>query len=154
MCASALTQGQVLVVKTANGDTTSTTVLDTEAYVLGDGVPIWWQTSDSAQLSSGPATLPSRTMPKATTTASISAPRITSTSLNQQQHDGLTKDAKVGIGLGIPLAAIAGLALGFYLFGWRRRNRTSTGNPVLQQSSTTVMDHHSLPELRNTGLRV
>lgn len=122
------------------------------AYAVGHGVPIWWQSSDAEVLARASAMLTTAHA----TAVSTSSPTNTSSS----QSGGLSTGAKIGLGVGIPVALLLGLALGFLL--WRRRRAQQTfaavqegkvvenkdmphGPPELYNSAEAYHDKHELP---------
>jgi hypothetical protein len=102
---------------------TPTTRPWTKATVVkGDGIPIFWQKSDSAVLVRASAiTMSSQastvSMPGSTSVDPSKSPTATGTPT--PSPDGLSTGAKIGLGVGIPVAIIALLAIGFLL--WRKR---------------------------------
>lgn len=93
----------------------STTIVN-YATIFGDGIPIWWQSSDLSLYS--PAT-PSG--PTTTAQSITSATARTSTSIG---HNGISNKGKLGIEIGVPVAVTA-IVIGL-LACWsyiRRRKR-------------------------------
>lgn len=143
-CASTITSGQdvTFIAPTPvglNWDTgTAVTNMATEtALVKGDGIPIWWQSSDSAVLSAAAAQTPSSTAAETSksgggligeptesnASGSAASPSTSNTALGQS-NSGLSTGAKAGIGVGVSLGVIViGLVMGFFL--WRRRRSRS-----------------------------
>ena len=107
-----------------------------ETLVPMDGVPILWQSSDLSvfsQASAGPTTIALTSVTNTATKtpqvpSAASVPSNTSTATHDLQSSGssgLSTGAKAGLGVGIPVAVIACLALGFLLFRRRRRSGES-----------------------------
>lgn len=111
--------------------------------VKGDGIPIWWQQSDAAMLSSAaagtPSSVPAETsrtggglVVEPTDSSAISSPTSpgTTNTASGEESSGLSTGAKAGIGVGVALGVVViGLVLGFFLWR-RRRNRTKeVGGP-------------------------
>lgn len=92
----------------------ATTSIATKAtYIEGDGVPIWWQNSDSSVLAQASATTTSMT--------SGASPSPSSTGTTSTPDSGLSSGTKIGLGVGL---AIAGVLLGLLaLFFVRKRRR-------------------------------
>ncbi|KAF2489093.1 hypothetical protein BU16DRAFT_531503 [Lophium mytilinum] len=148
-CTSQITQNQIVqyVFATFNGasgydrGTVSTSTFASDATAWGDGVPIWWQNSDDALLAAASTMLPSASSstvpttglastggtarPSATTSIPSSTAATSASSTAVPGVGGLSTGAKVGLGVGIPVAIIAGLALGYLLF----RRRQGRGTP-------------------------
>jgi len=145
VCRSAVMENQVLSyrVPTNKGlewdqGSVVTVTAASRAIVEADGVPIWWQSSDAAFLAA--ASTRSESMastPKGSSRTDISS-SVSSSLLNlpplsvgrttssPRSSGGLTQEGKlgigVGVGLGIPFAVVIGLAVGYFLFGTRKRN--------------------------------
>jgi hypothetical protein len=115
----------------------TTTAIASPTYnVHGDGVPVWWQSSDLAAF----AAATGKPTSTATTLPSSSPPYSTSTSTNSPiptpGPNGLTTGAKIGIGIGIPLVVIAIGIVGFIIY-IRSRRKTRVAHSELQG---TVME--------------
>jgi len=105
-----------------------TTVVKNDSYTIyGDGIPVWWQSSDLKAFAAATGPTPTSGSPTTTgtqqtlsntsqTSSPTSSPSATSSS------SGLSSGAKIGIGIGIPLGVIAIGAIAFFLF-FRRRGR-------------------------------
>ncbi|CZR69612.1 uncharacterized protein PAC_19512 [Phialocephala subalpina] len=120
--------------------TTTITRTGTSTYwVLGDGIPVWWQSSDLKAFAA--ATQTSSPISANTQTTSTQSQTQTGTS----KSSGLTSGAKIGIGIGIPLAVIAIGLVGFFLY-FRRRQRT----PVAQEEPPEYLTE-AKPELQDTS---
>ncbi|KAF2114096.1 hypothetical protein BDV96DRAFT_647582 [Lophiotrema nucula] len=143
ICTSDIKQNQVLlyILPTNNGQDferpTSTTTVASDSSVIGDGVPIWWQSSDSKVLASASTLTPTPTGP---TTAPTTAPTTGAqtgpmTSIPSQTStppsSGLSTGAKAGIGVAVPLAVIAIAAIAFLLFRRRRKNAVVSGSEAV-----------------------
>lgn len=116
-----------------------TNVAPETALVKGDGIPIWWQSTDAAMLSSAaagtPSSVPAQTsrtggglVAEPTDSSAISSPSSPETSntaaASDPESSGLSTGAKAGIGVGVAAGVIAaGLLMGFFL--WRRRRNRS-----------------------------
>jgi hypothetical protein len=109
--------------------------------VKGDGIPIWWQSTDAQKLSSAAAATPTRP--------------------DDSRYDNSTTDvasnlpeaAKIGIGVGVSLSVIAGLLIGIYV-GRKRRNPTNRGTTAEDDASKSdplilghELDDHSRYEM-------
>lgn len=106
------------------GAATKTTIVKrsgaTPYYIDGDGVPVWWQSSDLAAFA--PASSTSHTGSSATTTTS---PPLS----NDGSSSGLASGAKVGIGVGIGIfLLVIGLVAVYFLRRYRKRRAL----PILQ----------------------
>ncbi|KAH8599987.1 hypothetical protein B0O99DRAFT_611517 [Bisporella sp. PMI_857] len=138
--------GQKFIGTDGSGTNLRTTTYTTEdPYTLfGDGIPVWWQSSD-LKLFATPPTSTSTTTSQTTTgtsTSDTSAP--TNTGSPSSGGGGLSTGAKIGIGIGVPIVVIALAALAFGLW-YRARKRYRVVNPELEGSSVgagaPVMDH-------------
>lgn len=103
----------------------STKTLLAETAVVGDGVPIWWQSSDVAA-ATGAAVIPT----PAITSMSNSIPTFASSSSATispapNKSGGVTTAVGVGIGVGVFVALLIGVGIGI-LFR-RRSNRRKGG---------------------------
>ncbi|KAF2805438.1 uncharacterized protein BDZ99DRAFT_539765 [Mytilinidion resinicola] len=149
-CTSPITMNQVIqyIFPTNNGanivrGNVSTSTFPADATAWGDGVPVWWQSSDDALLAEASTMTPSGASPTAITTGvtgsggtaaqpsattSIPSSTATTSASSTPKPSGLSTGAKVGLGVGIPLAIIAGLALGYLLFRRRRGRGTTDGD--------------------------
>jgi hypothetical protein len=92
--------------------------------VAGDGIPIMWQSSDAALLARA-----STITPTIQSTITIASSIIPSTTTISTQPHGLSTGAKIGIGVSIPLAIIAGLVVGLLLWK-KRRGRYLSGEKI------------------------
>lgn len=101
---------------------------------MNDGIPILWQASDSAVLAR--ATIVSSS-PAATSSMTPTASAST-TDPPSQSSSGLSTGAKIGLGVGIPVAVIALLAMGFLL--WRRRRKTQSQHELQNVQPTGYND--------------
>lgn len=115
-CSSTITEGETVVFlrPTKDGEswthgTPTTTSFTFSTTAVGDGVPIWWQSSDAEVLASVSTMMPTN---QPTIGASITS-----------NSSGLMTGAKIGIGIGIPMAVIAGLVIGLIFSMKRRRDR-------------------------------
>jgi hypothetical protein len=129
VCSSTVTNGQNLVVLSyefqGQGYTGTPKMIPqtSNTFVLADGIPIMWQQSDAAILAHAATMTPT---PQATTETKAKSPTASnsptaSTSTTNTPQPGLSPGAKIGLGVGIPVAVIALLAIGFLL--WKRRQR-------------------------------
>jgi hypothetical protein len=118
------------------GETKETTI-EQETRVIGDGVPIWWQASDLPVLEAAAQMTPTSMPPSASTSGAPSEgsaptlPENTSASdaeRNQSSSSsgGLTTGGKIGLGVGLPIAILLGLFIG-YMFARRRRAKKIGG---------------------------
>ncbi|KAH3906903.1 hypothetical protein HBI56_064530 [Parastagonospora nodorum] len=158
-CVSPMTKGQVATIRArpSNGEAwdrqpamTNTIVSDTSVH--GDGIPIYWQSSDAEVLSRAAAMTPtsdpgSVASPSNASAYSSSAP--TSSGIAQTGSSpsaGLSTGAKAGIGAGVPIAVIALLMMGFF-FWKRRRDRRgdSEGMKVQTGEMGTEKQVHMAP---------
>lgn len=102
--------------------------METSQIVLGDGIPIWWQRSDSSVLAAAAAQTPSGRATSGSSPVSATASATNTGSAGQIGNagpgggGGLSTGAKIGLGVGIPLGIIALLAIGFLL--WRKKKRS------------------------------
>lgn len=122
-CTSTVPAGQDLTVNSysLNGMTFAPSLKTipqiSKTVVVNDGIPIMWQASDSALLARA-STMSSS--PKTTVSITpVGSPPATNTS---RLSGGLSTGAKIGLGVGIPVAVIALLAMGFLL--WKRRQKS------------------------------
>jgi hypothetical protein len=118
----------------------TTTAIASPTYnVYGDGMPVWWQSSDLAAFA---AATGEPTTSTATTLPSSSPPHSTPTSTGSPSPtpglNGLTNGAKIGIGIGVPLVVIAIGVMGF-IFYVRSRRKARVTHSELQG---TVMDKY------------
>ncbi|KAH7393866.1 hypothetical protein DE146DRAFT_110279 [Phaeosphaeria sp. MPI-PUGE-AT-0046c] len=145
-CASTITSGQdvTFIAPSLVGlgwetGTPVTNMATETAIVKGDGIPIWWQSTDASMLSAAAAQTPSSmtvevsktggglvgepTGSSSSTSASAaSSPDISSTAVGESS--GLSTGTKAGIGVGVSVGVIViGLLMGFFF--WRRRRSRS-----------------------------
>jgi hypothetical protein len=156
-CKSIATQDQRVryVSPTANGadgwirGSVSTSTVALEMTVYGDGVPVWWQSSDEAIFAVAGSTTISASTPLASslmhaqTSAQSSklSPSDPSNSVSAStQQEGLSGGAKAGIGVGIAVGVLVAM-LAVILFCLRRRNK---GTQETQEIG-------GLPELGGVG---
>jgi hypothetical protein len=106
-----------------------------ESYVVGDGVPIMWQATDSAVLERATITSSSQTIEDTTRTSPTTSPTdtVSANETHAPSPNGLSTGAKVGLGVGIPVAVIALLAIGLFLMKRKRRHQTANGNTAHSQ---------------------
>jgi hypothetical protein len=88
--------------------------------VLGDGVPIWYQASDSKVLAAATQTT--------SQTSFLATPQSNGTT--RPTSSGLSTGAKVGLGVAIPLAIILGLVSGWLL---SRQRKAKTHAPLPEE---------------------
>lgn len=142
ICSSSLTRDQVIryIFATLQGaqgwdPRISTSTIASNSFVAGDGIPIWWQSSDIALLASASSALLSP--PITTTDAALTATRVaqtsrtvsipSSTSTRSSESGGLKRSQKIGIGVGVPLFLIAALLIGYLVFRRHRNKRRHGG---------------------------
>ncbi|KAH8805101.1 hypothetical protein F5884DRAFT_440466 [Xylogone sp. PMI_703] len=113
----AWTKGPVLTDQWVQGTSTWT--------IFGDGIPVWYQSSDLALFRAATATKSSTTSSTSTSTSPTSTSTSPATSTpTSNSSSGLSTGAKIGIGVGIPLAVLALGIIGFaYYMRRRRKNR-------------------------------
>lgn len=148
MCASTITVDQevtYIMPKPAGtgwdrGDVKTTTV-DKEATIQGDGIPIWWQSTDSAVLAAAAVQTSAGVSGSSQTlsTPTSSPSQSTGAPPEQDTDSGLSNGAKIGLGVGIPIVVLIGLAIAFILFRRRRTKKT------LGTSHTDNMYGHHAP---------
>lgn len=124
-----------------NGPVTTTT-LTTWGRMQGDGVPIWWQSSDRA-VSPAVATPSSSTTSanNAQTSQTSSLPSNTQTPPSDSNTPrGLSPGAKAGIGVGVAAFFLLGaLAVGMFVFV-RRKKRVVESESVEELESNNVQE--------------
>ncbi|KAN0113234.1 hypothetical protein V8E51_006185 [Hyaloscypha variabilis] len=114
-------------------DTPATTTVTSSAYtVWGDGIPVWWQSSDLAAFTEPPkttasssSTIPTTSTNRAsssTATSTSSGGSTPTSSLKPNYSSGLSSGAKIAVGVTIPVVVIA-VVLGIFLFFRRRGKR-------------------------------
>ncbi|KAF2645949.1 hypothetical protein P280DRAFT_465689 [Massarina eburnea CBS 473.64] len=143
LCTSRVTQNQLItyIVPTNNGveilRPVSSSTQPSDSSIRGDGVPIWWQSSDMEVLraaatmvpsSTGSITSSAQTSPTASIASSTSTPTPTEPSPTDSPS-GISTGAKAGIGVGAAIA-VAALAMGLYFFLMRKRRAIAAGAPV------------------------
>jgi hypothetical protein len=136
VCSSFATQGYVVPYSNP-GLTVAKTTLSSAEVIQGDGIPIFWQSSDLSILeaattatvsftSQAPTGIlrssPASTMPSNTSVASPS------TSASAAAVSGLSTGAKIGLGVGISLGAIVILLLGVCI--WLLHRNISRSNKM------------------------
>lgn len=106
------------------GDPVTGTIANTSSYIVwGDGIPIWWQSTDLAAFtaslqttSSGPQTTssasprissPYRSLATGTSSAGFTTSSAPSSSVVPGPSGGLLIGTKIAIGVVIPVAAVA-----------------------------------------------
>lgn len=128
-CTSTVTKNQVLtyVGPKLNGTdgwirgSVKSTTLTTTSYVWGDGIPIWWQSSDEAALTAASTLMPTQTV-SPTTTQTSSSTTQTGGSSDSNTQSSFSTSAKIGLGVGIPLAVLLGLGIGWFVFRHQKAN--------------------------------
>jgi hypothetical protein len=135
MCASTITVDQEITYiapKLAGtgwdrGDIRTTTV-DKESTIQGDGIPIWWQSSDSSVLAAAVAQTSAGFSGSSQTlsTPTPSPNQSPGATVEQDTDSGLSNGAKIGLGVGIPTVVLIGLTIAFIFFRRRRAKRTLT----------------------------
>jgi hypothetical protein len=108
---------------------TTTAIANPTYDVDGDGIPVWWQSSDLAAFAA--ATGQSTATTNSPTSSSPTTTSSTPSSTPPASPNRLTSEAKIGIGIGIPFAVIA---LGILAFIWftRSRHRNRVVQPQLE----------------------
>jgi hypothetical protein len=141
LCTSTVTVDQVLVYVAPRLDGIAydrgpvrTTTVDKAATVQGDGVPIWWQNSDSAVLAAAATKMPTKTSEnsQALSTPTLSPSESLANLPKHNTKSGLSTGAKVGLGVGIPIAVLLALAIAFILL---RRRKARKPAAVMHSSS-------------------
>jgi hypothetical protein len=151
LCASPITPGQAVLVQLLGSRTPRTETATTSAFAVGDGIPIWWQSSDAQLLAraSDTSTIGSQTLVETSSTPGAALSKNTSTPTNSAntltptgsastpaptnstsspfpQSGGFPLGAKIGLGVGIPVALLAGLVIGILLLRRRRQRHPAT----------------------------
>ncbi|KUJ21984.1 uncharacterized protein LY89DRAFT_778329 [Mollisia scopiformis] len=132
--------------------TITVSVSDNGYGIWGSGIPVWWEESDSTLFTSGPPTTSSTPTTPPTNTATVPPP-------NPTYPSGLSSGAKIGIGIGIPLALLIFGIVGFVCFRrFRVRRRVESAqpeqqdafmpNPELQQAFMPKPELHGEPAPR------
>jgi hypothetical protein len=115
----------------------------TSLTIIGDGIPVWWQSSDLKLFSSAANTASSST---ATTGSSISAP-------TQTPASSLSNGRKIGIEIGVPVAVVV-ILIGFLAFGYYiRRGKRHRVAQRIEDKALRGEPKGSMPvgELSNEG---
>ncbi|KAH5435988.1 hypothetical protein HBI16_117230 [Parastagonospora nodorum] len=113
--------------------------------VQGDGVPVWYQSSDSQVLAAAAtrtagesSSLASRMSSASTAQTPTSTPPPTGSPAVQPESTsssgGLSTGAKIGLGVGIPVAIIFGLVLGWLIFRRRKAKAVPAGTHEMSES--------------------
>ena len=89
--------------------------------MFGDGIAVWWARSDQALLAAASATRSPNTA--SSRSNSLTASSTSSATSDSSESSGLGNSAKIGIGVGVPLGVLCAIAIGCFLFLWRRRSR-------------------------------
>lgn len=105
-----------------------------------------WQSSDLKAFVSATSSLPTTTTAISAKTTLATSP--TNTGTNNTGGGGLSNGAKIGLGVGIPLAFIA-IAIGAFCFWWRRRRMR--GAPVATSEVGMVDMKQELAEMQGEG---
>jgi hypothetical protein len=103
--------------------------------IVGDGVPVWYQSTDSKVLAAATHTAVSQMSSQTSSPGAAQTPSSTppptmspgSSTPETNSDSGLSTGAKIGLGVGIPLAIILGLVLGWLIF--RRRQAKMSLHP-------------------------
>ncbi|KAH6875226.1 hypothetical protein BKA58DRAFT_467051 [Alternaria rosae] len=146
-CSSIITANQVLTVRIYDGPFSSSNLsISTQAsdwWVFGDGVPIMWQSTDSAVLARATFTASSQTITGPTQISPSTSPtdKISSTETPSSSPGGLSTGVKAGLGVGITVAVIVLLVVAFLLGKRRRRHYEHT--PATQEYA---MPGHDVPK--------
>jgi hypothetical protein len=115
-----------------DGASTTTATASPIYNVYGDGIPVWWQSSDLAAFAAatGQPTTPTNSPTSSSRTTTSSTPSSTPPA----RTNSLTSGAKIGIGVGIPIVVIA---LGILAFIWfkRSRHRNSIVHPEVESAA-------------------
>jgi hypothetical protein len=119
--------------------TPTTTSFFYATSAVGDGVPIWWQSSDAKVLASASTMMPTN---GATTGTLLTLSTALPTSM-PSNSSGLTTGTKIGIGIGIPVAVIAGLVMGLLSGMKRRRDRKVNGSGAEHEG--WIAEHKDMP---------
>lgn len=152
LCGSSITSGQVVLVSSFGGGTPvppTTETATANAFAVGDGVPIWWQSSDAqvlarasaitiaSQIPTGNSSSPEAAIPVNTasqtptgratagtayrpgSSAGVTSPTSSAGSAPSQSN-GLPRGAIIGLSVGIPVAVLVGLVIGIFLLRKRR----------------------------------
>jgi H+/gluconate symporter-like permease len=130
---------------------TSTSAAQSSTGARCDGVPIWWQASDVAVLSSASHILfsPGLSTTTGPTATSNTAPQFTTTSLpipsasplSDSNSHGLSTSAEIAIGICIPLTLLAVSAVLLAYFKKRHSQLKNIQNPGVTQ-------HHLAREVK------
>ncbi|KAL5371016.1 hypothetical protein DPSP01_014541 [Paraphaeosphaeria sporulosa] len=106
----------------------STSTLDSEMTVYGDGVPIWWQSSDEAVLAKAAAATNSiATASEVQSSAQSVTPSASGSSMTELEpakKDGLSSGAKAGIGVSVAVCILGAILAAFLVFLRRRHQST------------------------------
>ncbi|CAI9631341.1 hypothetical protein GT037_003297 [Alternaria burnsii] len=149
LCRSWITADQVLTLAVYDDQFSSSTLsISTQvsySYVIGDGVPIMWQATDSAVLERATITTSGQTVEDTTRTSptTSSTDTVSSNETHAPSPGGLSTGAKVGLGVGIPVAVIALLAIGIFIMKRKRRYRIA--NEATAQSPGYNVGYEDTP---------
>lgn len=127
----------------------STTTIASDLTVFGDGIPIWWQSSDEAIFASASiaamASFANATSPTQTQ-ASVpsSTPTTSKISPASDPETSLSGGAKAGIGVGVALGVLGAALASFLFLSLRRKNRAA-------RRMQEIHDTQRLPELGSSG---
>ncbi|KUJ13118.1 uncharacterized protein LY89DRAFT_785617 [Mollisia scopiformis] len=131
-----------------DGNAPSTTTITETAtsanWILGDGIAVWWQSSDLKAFAAATGTSSTPTQSTGTQSTSTATHSVTST----PSSHGLSSGAKIGIGIGIPLGVIALGLIGFFVY-FRRRRRNPI--PQTEPQETSEFKAPGEPELQDTS---
>lgn len=111
---------------------TATITASPDYTIYGDGMPVWWQSSDLAAFAAAtgqPTTSTATTLPSSSSPHSASI--LTGSLSPTPGPNGLTTGAKIGMGIGIPLAVIVIGVIGF-IFYVRSRGKARVKHSELQ----------------------
>lgn len=154
-CGSTITQGQAVafVSPTFLGNswdfgTPTTNKWVTGTAVGGDGIPIWWQSSDVAMLArasamASTAEVTANAQSVSRSTSGTALPSDTSTAAATSGSGGLSTGAKIGIGVSVPVGFLVALLLGFLL--WRRRRNRQGTDAGIGRDDMTQQEKTGLP---------
>lgn len=137
---SAVLPAQATITFSDSGVVTTST-LATALSVYADGIPLIWDASDLPIPTSTSSS--STVQPTSATSSSITAPQTSATNLSG--NSGLSQGAKIGIGIGVPLAAIL-LGIGIFFYFLRRRQEIKQ-EPLTQAGVSELPEYKAPSEL-------
>lgn len=134
----------------------SSTPAAKETQYAGDGIQIWWQSSDLAVINAATTAFASSGTSLAGTLTGISSqpnpPTAASSALTNtppptNSETGLRPNAKIGIGVGVSILVILSMAVSFLVFRRRRKSKDIQNNEIMPSAPAELIQPITIHEL-------